>query len=116
MATPDALFTGLVKALMAPAIRQLRIEAARKFFSRWPDVRRIALLRRVCGGRSKSQSVQNQQTYEDGRQGQAEHFCRCTLARHDAAPAYPGFRGLLTFSRLVRAPTLAPAYVGSRRV
>jgi hypothetical protein len=34
MATPAALFTGLVKAQMAPAIRQLRIEAAIKFFTR----------------------------------------------------------------------------------
>jgi hypothetical protein len=33
MATPAALFTGLVKAQMAPAIRQLRIEAAIKFFT-----------------------------------------------------------------------------------
>jgi hypothetical protein len=36
MATPAALFTGLVKAQMAPAIRQLRIEAAIKFFTRTP--------------------------------------------------------------------------------
>jgi hypothetical protein len=92
MATPAALFTGLVKAQMAPAIRQLRIEAAMKFFSRWPDVKRMALLRRVYGGQSKSQSVQNQQTYEHCRKRQAEHFCRCTLARHDVALAYPGFR------------------------
>jgi hypothetical protein len=62
-----------------------------KFFSRWPDVKRMALLRRVCGGQSKSQSVQNQQTHEYGCQRQAEHFCRRTLARHDVAPAYPGF-------------------------
>src|SRR5262245_24801327 len=54
IATPAALFTGLVKAQMPPAIRQLRIEAAVKFFSRWPDVKRMALLRRVCGGQSKS--------------------------------------------------------------
>jgi hypothetical protein len=33
LATPAALFTGLVKAQMAPAIRQLRIEAAIKFFT-----------------------------------------------------------------------------------
>jgi hypothetical protein len=50
MATPAALFTGLVKAQMAPAIRQLRIEAAMKFFSRTPDVTRMALLRRVAAG------------------------------------------------------------------
>jgi hypothetical protein len=49
MPTPAALFTGLVKAQMAPAIRQLKIEAAMQFFSRTPDVKRMALLRRVCG-------------------------------------------------------------------
>jgi hypothetical protein len=38
MATPAALFTGLVKAQMAPAIRQLRIEAATKFFTPTPVV------------------------------------------------------------------------------
>src|SRR5262245_27953359 len=53
MATPAALFTGLVKTQMAPAIRQLRIEAAMKFFSRRPDVKRMALLRRVYGGQSE---------------------------------------------------------------
>src|SRR5262245_10727265 len=82
METPAALFTGLVKTQMPPAIRQLKIEAAVKFFSRWPDMKRMSLLRRVCGGQSKSQSVQNQQTHEHGCQRQAEHLCRCTLTRH----------------------------------
>ena len=70
MLTPAALLalTELVNAVMAPAMKQLKREAAAIFLSLLRTVRRMAFFRCIGLRASKRNSVQHQQTHKYGRQ------------------------------------------------
>jgi hypothetical protein len=114
MVTPAALFTGLVKAQMAPAIRPLKIEAAAKFFSLSPDMKRMALLRRACDGQKVRAFKINRPTNTAVR----ERPNTSVVARSFVMTSLrvSRFYKWLTQAKLKRAARSAPAYVGSRRV